>query len=181
MEQRPSLPSDCTTRSDVRGTGMCHGIFHGISRIVSGGQTGVDRAALDFAMSRGVDHGGWVPRGRRAEDGPLPAVYRVVETKSPAYAERTRKNVRDSDGTLIVCEGRPSGGTALTAAWARRKGKPLLTIDLAGTTIDDAAVRIREWIGHNAISTLNVAGPRASQNPGIYEKTRDLLERVWGS
>ena len=80
-----------------------------IHRIVSGAQTGVDRAALDFAMSRGIDHGGWVPKGRKAEDGPLPTLYKMVETKTTGYAERTRRNVLDSDGTLIIYEGRLSG------------------------------------------------------------------------
>jgi hypothetical protein len=162
------------------------GIRHiNISRIVSGGQTGVDRAALDFAIGRGIEHGGWVPRGRKAEDGALPAIYRMTETKSSVYAQRTRKNVLDSDGTLIVYEGELSGGTALTAAHARRLGKPLLAIDVAASTIDTThhirhvACRVREWIVRNNISVLNVAGPRASQNQGIYGKTLKLLERVF--
>ncbi len=124
-----------------------------------GGPAGVDRAALDFAISRGIDHGGWVPKGRKAEDGSLPAVYHVVETKTATYAERTRKNVRDSEGTLIIHEGRLSGGTALTEALARRLDKPALAIDLSMVTTDDAACLIRDWIMQNRISVLNIAGP----------------------
>jgi hypothetical protein len=147
--------------------------------IVSGGQTGVDRAALDFAIERGIGHGGWVPKGRRAEDGPLAAVYRMAETKSSAYSQRTRKNVLDSDATLIIHEGELSGGTSLTAGYARRSGKLLLLIDLAKTTIADGARETRKWLLENPVSILNVAGPRASQNPEIHGKTRALLEKVW--
>jgi hypothetical protein len=152
-----------------------------ISRIVSGGQTGVDRAALDFALRKGIDHGGWVPKGRKAEDGPLPDRYRMVETKSSTYAPRTKKNVLDSDGTLIVYEGGLSGGTALTESLAHRAGKPVLAVDLKTTGADDAARMIGEWIVRWGISVLNVAGPRASQNPGIYDRTMELLEKVFAS
>jgi hypothetical protein len=150
-----------------------------VIRIVSGGQTGVDRAALDFAIRRGIDHGGWVPKGRKAEDGPLPDRYRVVETKSSAYAPRTKRNVLDSDGTLIVYEGGLSGGTALTESFAHRAGKPVLAVNVETTGTDDAAGRIREWIIRWGISALNVAGPRASQNPRIYGRTMELLEKVF--
>ena len=150
-----------------------------VGRIVSGGQTGVDRGALDFAISRGIEHGGWVPKGRKAEDGPLPPMYNVVETETKRYAERTRKNVLDSDGTLIVREGGLSGGTALTKLLALRAGKPLLVIDISRTAIDDGVKVIRLWVEENAISVLNVAGPRESQRPGIYERTRALLELVF--
>ncbi|HUJ70476.1 MAG TPA: putative molybdenum carrier protein [Syntrophorhabdales bacterium] len=150
-----------------------------VGRIVSGGQTGVDRGALDFAISRGIEHGGWVPKGRKAEVGALPPMYNVRETETRRYAERTRKNVLDSDGTLIVREGGLSGGTALTKLLALRAGKPLLVIDISRTAIDDAVKVIRLWVEENAISVLNVAGPRESQRPGIYERTRALLELVF--
>ena len=151
-----------------------------INRIVSGGQTGVDRAALDFAIGRGIDHGGWIPKGRKAEDGPLSTVYKMVETKTAGYAERTRRNVLDSDGTLIIYEGRPSGGTALTGAIARQAKKPLLMINLATTAIDETARLICKWIAQNPVEVLNIAGPRASQNPEIYDRCRELLEKAWG-
>jgi len=150
-----------------------------VGRIVSGGQTGVDRGALDFAISRGIEHGGWVPKGRKAEVGALPPMYNVRETETRRYAERTRKNVLDSDGTLIVREGGLSGGTALTKLLALRAGKPLLVIDISRTAIDDGVKVIRLWVEENAISVLNVAGPRESQRPGIYERTRALLELVF--
>ncbi len=151
-----------------------------IVRIVSGGQTGVDRGALDFAISRGIEHGGWLPKGRRAEDGPLPPMYGLTETKTNRYAERTRKNILDSDGTLLIHEGRPSGGTALTRSVALAAGKPLLVVDISRTTTADAVKAIRLWIEENGVSILNVAGPRESQRPGIYEKTRALLECLFG-
>ncbi len=151
-----------------------------IVRIVSGGQTGVDRGALDFAISRGIEHGGWLPKGRRAEDGPLPPTYGLTETKTNRYAERTRKNILDSDGTLLFHEGRPSGGTALTRSVALAAGKPLLVVDISRTTTADAVKAIRLWIEENGVSILNVAGPRESQRPGIYEKTRALLECLLG-
>ena len=151
-----------------------------VIRIVSGGQTGADRGALDFAISRGIEHGGWVPRGRKAEDGPVPLIYRLTETKTSRYSERTRNNVLDSDGTLLLHEGRPSGGTALTRSAALAAGKPLLVVDISRTATADAVKAIRLWIEENGVSILNVAGPRESQRPGIYWRTRALLERLFG-
>src|SRR5947209_13063019 len=95
-----------------------------VAKIVSGGQTGVDRAALDVALELGLPCGGWCPRGRRAEDGPLPARYPLTETSWEGYPQRTRWNVRDSDGTLILTRGQPDRGTALTIKLAQRLGKP---------------------------------------------------------
>jgi hypothetical protein len=140
----------------------------------------VDRAALDFAISHGIDHGGFVPRGRKAEDGTLPPAYNVTETETSAYAERTRGNVLESDGTLVICEGKVSGGTALTIAFARRTGRPVLIADVAEAATGDAAKAICVWIGRNRISVLNVAGPRELQRPGIYGKSLHLLEAVFG-
>src|SRR5436309_586670 len=102
-----------------------------IRRILSGGQTGVDRAALDVALALGLPCDGWCPRGRKAEDGPLPDRYPLRETPTDAYAERTAWNVRDADGTLVLLRGRPSGGTALTIELADRYGKPCLVLDLS--------------------------------------------------
>jgi hypothetical protein len=150
----------------------------GITRIVSGGQTGVDRAALDFAMRHDIDHGGWVPKGRKAEDGTLPPRYMVRETRTASYGERTRKNVADSDGTLILFQGRLSGGTALTHACALKARKPVLLADISGTPLPDTAAAVRSWLSSNKITTLNVAGPRESQAPGIYDKTLALLEGI---
>ncbi len=145
-----------------------------IRKIVTGGQTGVDRAALDAALEAGVPVGGWCPRGRRAEDGPIDARYPLRETPSDEYAQRTAWNVRDSDGTLILVRGAPEGGTALTVEEARRRGRPLLQIK----TGEPAIGAIRRWIDAHGIETLNVAGPRESEAPGIYAEAKDLLMRL---
>jgi hypothetical protein len=144
-------------------------------KVVSGGQTGVDRAALDAALAAGLRCGGWCPRGRAAEDGSIDAVYPLVETPSADYAQRTEWNVRDSDATLVLARGRPGGGTALTIALARRHGKPLLVVDLAR---DASPEEVARWIESHAIGTLNVAGPRESQKPGIGREARAFLERL---
>jgi hypothetical protein len=147
-----------------------------LERVVSGGQTGVDRAGLDAAMACGLPVGGWCPRGRRAEDGLIPSRYPLRETPSSAYPERTRLNVRDADGTLILTQGRPTGGTALTVATASRLGRPTLVVDLA-TSVQPADVR--EWIAREGIRVLNVAGPRESEQPGIADRVRELLVQAF--
>jgi hypothetical protein len=145
-----------------------------IQRIVSGGQTGVDRAALDVALTLGIPCGGWCPRGRRAEDGPIDPRYPLQETPWSGYPQRTEWNVRDSDGTLILTRGQSDGGTALTEKLARRHHKPCLVVDLA-EAIDLASVR--EWVRGQRIATLNVAGPRESSCPGIHADARAWLHR----
>ncbi len=144
-------------------------------KIVSGGQTGVDRAALDVAMELGIPHGGWCPKGRRAEDGPIPPRYRLRETESPDYASRTDRNVADSDGTFILYRGSLQGGTALTRDCARRRGKPLLAVDLEAPTIPEA---VREWLKAENVHVLNVAGPRESQSKGIATAASAYLRLV---
>jgi hypothetical protein len=149
-------------------------------RIVSGGQTGVDRAALDVALENGITCGGWIPRGRRAEDGVLDARYPLRETSSPAYAERTRRNVHDSNGTLVLCRGEPTGGTALTVACARDLRRPLRIVDLAERDLAGEAdpESVRDWLARHRIAVLNVAGPRESGCPGIYDEAAAFLRRV---
>lgn len=150
-----------------------------ITKIVSGGQTGADRAALDFAIDNDIPHGGWVPRGRMAEDGFIPDRYQVNETPASAYAERTEKNVIDSDGTLILAHGRLAGGSELTRKLAERRGRPCLHMDLNAVDEFNAAFEIMHWIRRNGIGILNVAGPRASKDPDIYHATFNILETVY--
>jgi hypothetical protein len=147
-------------------------------KIVSGGQTGVDRAALDTALALGLPSGGWCPRGRKAEDGPIPDRYPLTETTSADYAQRTEWNVRDSDGTLVLTRGEPAGGTALTIELAQRLGKPCLVVDLNANP--DAGM-VRTWLGEQNIHVLNVAGPRESQSPGIHEAAQSFLAQVLSS
>lgn len=146
-----------------------------VEKVVSGGQTGVDRAALDAALERGLACGGWCPKGRRAEDGAVPARYPLEETAASAYPQRTEWNVRDSDGTLVLTRGAPRGGTALTLRLARRHRKPALQVDL-GAKPDPQA--IRQWAEGHRIRVLNVAGPRESERPGIHDEALRLLRAV---
>jgi hypothetical protein len=150
-----------------------------IVRIVSGGQTGVDRAALDAGLDAGVPCGGWCPRGRRAEDGAIPDRYGLTETASRAYRVRTRLNVRDSDGTLVLAMGPVDGGTGYTVRCAEALGRPLLVIDLAACADPDrAAATIAAWAAENRIAVLNVAGPRESSRPGVGAAARRVLDRL---
>ena len=149
-----------------------------LRKIVSGGQTGVDRAALDAARSLGIASGGWCPGGRIAEDGRLRCRYRLAETPSGGYSQRTEWNVRDSDGTLIVNRGRLDGGTLATARYARdAHRKPLHIVELRRRIRRE---RFRAWLARHRIHVLNVAGPRESKRPGIYREARRLLLRLLG-
>jgi Circularly permutated YpsA SLOG family len=145
------------------------------SRIISGGQTGVDRAALDVALELGLPAGGWCPRGRRAEDGPIDLKYPLQETRSPSYPVRTEKNVLEAEGTLILTRGKPKGGTALTIKLARFHKKPYLVIDL---NKGDDKKGVWEWAKGNRVAVLNVAGPRETEAPGIYEQAFGFLKEV---
>jgi len=147
-----------------------------VSKLVSGGQTGVDRAALDVALRRGIACGGWCPRGRRAEDGIIPARYPLVETPTARYPPRTAWNVRDADATLVIHAGPPRGGTALTLRIARRQGKPVLAVDLAA---EPDAGAVAEWLATQRTQVLNVAGPRESEAPGIGARAGGFLEAVF--
>ena len=144
-------------------------------KIISGGQTGVDRAALDAAVAAGIPVGGWCPKGRLAEDGAIPPEYPLQETVSRLYQERTGLNVMDSDGTLILAEKILSGGTALTKNFAEKYAKPLLVFKPADS---GASGKIKRWLKANNIRALNVAGPRESARPGSYEKAYKILMEV---
>jgi hypothetical protein len=147
-----------------------------ITKIVSGGQTGADRAALDFAIQHSIPHGGWIPKGRLTEEGPLSDHYRLREMETRNYSKRTEQNVIDSDGTLILSHGKLSGGSALTRQFAKKHQRTWLHIDFDNSSMEEAAEQIKKWIEENKIKTLNVAGPRTSKDSRIYRKTLELLE-----
>ncbi|NLS97248.1 MAG: hypothetical protein GXX96_34350 [Planctomycetaceae bacterium] len=146
-----------------------------VDKIVSGGQTGVDRAGLDVAIALGIEHGGWCPSGRRAEDGRIPACYQLVETDSPEYAVRTEQNVIDSDGSLILYFAELRGGTEFTYRMTQKHARPHFLVDLHAPIPADA---VRHWLCEQSIRVLNIAGPRSSQSEGIYEMARVYLEAV---
>lgn len=154
-----------------------HSVTDRIKKLVSGGQTGVDRGALDAAMTSGIDHGGWCPRGRRAEDGCIPSHYNLKETEVTDYSVRTEKNVVDSDGTLIIYRSRLRGGTELTYRFAVRYARPCLLLDLDAPL---NPVAVKQWIADQQVRILNVAGPRESSCAGIAEKTRRLMIKILG-
>jgi hypothetical protein len=146
------------------------------TRIVSGGQTGVDRAALDAALALGLPCGGWCPHGRRAEDGRIDARYPLAETPWAGYPQRTEWNVRDSDGTLALTLGAPDRGTALTVRLAAKLGRPCLLVNLAAAL---SAEDVRDWAETHRIRVLNVAGPRESSSPGVYAAAAAFLRRLF--
>ncbi|WP_420584407.1 putative molybdenum carrier protein [Ruegeria sp.] len=147
-------------------------------KIVSGGQTGVDMAALDFAHENDLTYGGWVPRGRRNEAGLIPDhLTGLVETATEKVAERTQRNAIDSDATLIFQSGSASPGTQLTVTFAQEAGKPYLIVDLRDGP-EACARRIKAWLLDNTIDVLNIAGPRASEAPGIGVKVRATLAKI---
>jgi hypothetical protein len=145
------------------------------TRIRSGGQTGVDRAALDVALELGIPCRGWCPRGRRAEDGPIDGRYPLQETPWDGYPQRTEWNVRDSDGTLVLTRGEADRGTVLTIDLAARFKKPCLILDLNAQPDPTAA---RAWADQHGVRELNVAGPRESSRPGIYAEAVAFLRKV---
>ncbi len=146
-----------------------------IEKIVSGGQTGVDRATLDVAIELGIPHGGWVPAGRLAEDGIMPECYNVLETPSSDPAQRTEWNVRDADATLIISNGRLIGGSQLTLEMAKKYEKHYLHIDLSVVTETEAINQIKDWLNSVDCKVLNVAGPRNSEDLEIYQNAKIIL------
>ena len=161
-------------------------------KIISGGQTGVDRAALDAAIKSNITLGGWCPKGRKAEDGIIDSQYPLQETPSSNYRQRTEWNVRDSDGTLIITWGTPTGGTLLTTRLAQKLKKPLIIIDMNNQIKNEgqqtftnnngfiqgnksAYVQIIDWIKYHNIQTLNIAGPRQPTNKNIYNQAYTFL------
>ena len=149
-----------------------------LKKIISGGQTGADRAALDVARKFNIDHGGWIPKGRLTEDGPLPLTYQLDEMDTADYRERTKQNIIDSHGTVIISRGRLTGGSQLTRSFARVTGRPHCYLNLFTAEAFEAAVVLKSFILENTIQILNVAGPRQSHDPGIYMDVKTILEAV---
>ncbi len=145
-------------------------------KIISGGQSGVDRAALDFAIECGFECGGWCPKGRRAEDGIIPEKYPFIETATDDYTERTKLNVMDSDGTLILFKHEMDIGTLFTLDCAEELNKQYFLMDFES---DFDARIVRDWLINHEIGILNIAGPRESNNPGIYKLAKTFLAELF--
>lgn len=145
-------------------------------KIVSGGQTGVDRAALDWAIQHNIAHGGWCPKGRLATDGPLPLRYHLSETQSSGYRQRTKLNVMNSDVTLILNIGALDGGTLQTVKFAETLNRPHYVFQLDLSDLATIAELIADWWQSLQLQTLNIAGPREEKRPGIYQATRQTLD-----
>jgi hypothetical protein len=146
------------------------------TKIISGGQTGADQAGLDVAIKHDIPHGGWIPRGRMTEDGPLPDKYHLQEMPTKSYPKRTEQNILDSDGTLIISRGKLTGGSGLTAKLAKQHGKPWLHLDLDKMSVYEARNALVDWAQVNGVKVLNVAGPRATKDSQIYGVTFEILE-----
>lgn len=149
-----------------------------IRKIISGGQTGADQAALDAAIKLGIPHGGWIPKGRLTEIGALPEKYKLTEMPDTGYASRTEQNVIDSSGTLIISHGPLTEGSEYTRQMAIKHHRPWLHIDLNKIPAFKSATLISSWINKNKIEILNVAGPRASKDRQIYAAVIKLIESV---
>lgn len=147
-------------------------------KVVSGGQTGVDRAALEAATSLGMEIGGWCPRGRWSEDGRIPDQYPLMETRSPDAHVRTQRNVECSSATLVLTRGSPMGGTRYTVEIAESMRRPLLIVDLLEHQ-DDPIAEIAQWLREVEPQVLNVAGPRESGAPGITDEARRILREAF--
>lgn len=159
-----------------------------IAKIISGGQTGADRGGLDAAIEQGVPHGGWCPKGRRAEDGEIPSKYRLVETRSKNYVRRTEQNVIDSHATVVFAYGKPTGGSKKTLELASEHQRPCLSLDLNESDDEKLARQILGWMSGGGIQmpemgmppnpVLNVAGSRESKAPGIQERVKRVMMLV---
>jgi Circularly permutated YpsA SLOG family len=145
-------------------------------KIISGGQTGVDRAALDVAVAHGIDCGGWCPAGRWDEFGKIPDHYPVQELPDGGFTERTWENVKDSDGTAVIYSEELRGGTQRTVRFCEELQRPHQMIDASKVSTADGAKVIAEFIRKNKIAVLNVAGPRQSEWPAGYDYASRVLE-----
>lgn len=145
-------------------------------KIISGGQSGVDRAALDFCLENNIPSGGWCPKGRIAEDGSIADFYPLKETRTANYEERTRLNIIDSDASLVLYDSKMDKGTLYSLATIKIFDKPYLQIDFS---VENELVSISNWLEDNKISTINIVGPRESENPGIYFMVKSFLKELW--
>ena len=150
-----------------------------IQKIISGGQTGADRAALDVALKFEIPHGGWVPKGRKTENGPLHETYSLKEMPTPHYRDRTRQNIIDSQATVVFTKGAPKGGSKLTLEIAKANDKPYCFIDLLDVDAFEGAIMLHAFIVDKGITHLNIAGSRASHDPGIYDQVKTILEATF--
>src|SRR5436305_6188602 len=146
-------------------------------KIISGGQTGVDRAALDVALKHGIECGGWCPAHRLAEDGTIPARYPLRELPDGSFTDRTWQNVNDSDATVIFCSGAPHGGTAETISFCQELNRPHLVIDATETTVQDSVAGLSRLVREHSVDALNVAGTRASEWSAGYAYAAGVLEQ----
>jgi hypothetical protein len=147
-----------------------------VVKIISGGQTGADRAGLDAAMEAGIPVGGYCPKGRLAEDGTVPDKYPLIELTKGGYPARTERNVVESDGTLILNVGKLSGGTRLTQDCTRKHGKPCLVVQLDH---EPETAPVLKWVKEHSIHVLNIAGPRESKHPGLHDIAVAFLRRLF--
>lgn len=144
--------------------------------IISGGQTGVDRAALDFAMEHNIMHGGFCPTGRIAEDEKIPDHYSLIEIPESTYSYRTKLNIFQSDGTLIVFSKEIMGGTLYTFKVCLEAETPVFLVDI---NIDNKNIKpINKWLKEYKVNIINIAGSRESECPGIFNHTKYLLNRL---
>lgn len=148
----------------------------GVTRIISGGQTGADRGGLDAALALGLDHGGWCPRGRRAEDGAIPEKYLLRETTSKTYTDRTMRNVALADATVVFTWGPPEAGSDLTVKLAISQRKPWALIDLKACATP--CLSLGSFLDEHRPRTLNVAGSCESQHTGTHTLQRLVAEVV---
>lgn len=149
-----------------------------IEKIISGGQTGADQAALDFAIERKIPHGGWIPKGRLTERGHLSQKYQLKETNSSSYEERTKRNVLEADATVIFCYDQLFGGSLLTLLIAQNRQRIVKVIEIRSK--EPPASEVRRWLIENQVRVLNVAGPRASMTPQIYDAVIGYLNELFG-
>ncbi|HEY0047666.1 MAG TPA: putative molybdenum carrier protein [Pyrinomonadaceae bacterium] len=150
-----------------------------IRRIISGAQTGVDRAAFDFALENGIETGGFVPKNRAAEDGRISEKYpNLIETETENPSERTGLNVISADATLIFSRGKLAGGSKLTKELAEKHRKPFLHVDFSELTIRQAIEKTKIWLDSLDCESLNIAGARASEDAEIYGKTKEFLKEL---